>query len=312
MNSHWRSFGLALHRRFAGQAAVARLYLWAWDQALSLLPEGWLKVHLRNNLLTASWPPFALWPRKVSFVTGQQVTLRPRPGTLSFSGAMFRRRFAHEPEVFCFLNSRMDGYGAVVEVGANVGVFTLFFAKGFERRYGGEKRVFAFEPSRDAFAALSDHLELNRANNVAAFNSAVWPETKRATFFANDKDWMKGSMDMSAAGEFVGGGTRLEQVSTVTDEDIMPMLPAGEHLLVKIDVVGTEATVLNALRNLIADRKPDLLLGVWQYNLESLNNSRLLDNYNLFKIEPEGLVRKERFSDGDYCNYFAEAKVGAG
>ena len=59
----------------------------------------------------------------------------------------------HEPEVFAFLLKKMAGYDTVVEIGANVGLYTIFFSKLLPRP-DDRPRILSFEPSRRAFAEL--------------------------------------------------------------------------------------------------------------------------------------------------------------
>lgn len=65
----------------------------------------------------------------------------------------------------------------VLEIGANVGAQTLFFA----HRVGPQGRVLAFEPRRLSFQALCGSLSLNSITNVHCWNMAVGAEPGETT-----------------------------------------------------------------------------------------------------------------------------------
>jgi FkbM family methyltransferase len=66
----------------------------------------------------------------------------------------------------------------VVDVGANVGLYTLLLA----RLAGASGRVIAFEPEPDLFAVLQRNCWANRASTVTAINSALGEESGRVRF----------------------------------------------------------------------------------------------------------------------------------
>ena len=60
----------------------------------------------------------------------------------------------------------------VLEVGANIGVHTLFFS----RKVGPEGLVLAFEPQRIVYQTLCGNLAINSITNVFCWNTAVGAE----------------------------------------------------------------------------------------------------------------------------------------
>src|SRR5689334_24578886 len=94
---------------------------------------------------------------------------------------MFSRRFEYEPEVVQFFERHLDQVDHVIEIGANVGLYTLYFSRYFARRGSGQ--VFAFEPSTRSYAALLDNLRANAADNVVPLKAAVFDRWGTATFY---------------------------------------------------------------------------------------------------------------------------------
>jgi FkbM family methyltransferase len=168
------------------------------------------------------------------------VRLTPHPGEFDFE-ALFERQLSYEREVFAYLESRMDRYDAVLEIGANVGVFTLFFAEALRRR-GPTRRVFAFEPSVEAFSRLLENLRQNEIANVSAFNCAA-AETGLVSFFEPRGHLTNGSMDPEFAALFSGEVVK-RGVVAVGGTHIAALVAGFDRLLLKIDVEGAECAVL--------------------------------------------------------------------
>lgn len=140
----------------------------------------------------------------------------------------------------------------VLDVGANVGAYALLFG----RWVGAGGRVFAFEPSPQARAGLTQHLDMNGLSPVVAVRSEAIAD-------------LAGREPLLDQG--VHGGSRLggagEPVPTVTldafcaEQGITPSL-------VKVDVEGAELRVLRGARALLSGPRPpatfvELHPGLW-------------------------------------------------
>ena len=75
----------------------------------------------------------------------------------------------YEPETFALIMRELQPGGVFVDVGANIGVFTIPAA----RRVGSEGRVVAAEASSEIFAYLTRNVEANGVSQVIAVNSAI-------------------------------------------------------------------------------------------------------------------------------------------
>src|SRR5689334_16227425 len=163
--------GLDLHRLLARHPRAAE----RWFNALSVLrhaPPTILRQRLSNSVAAVRWPELRVAPQRVRLgSTTTSIVVRPHPGEPDFA-ALMSRTLAYEPEVFEWLEARLGQYDTVVEIGANVGLFTAFMAA--RKRHAGwnRPRILSFEPSRTAFARLLDNLALNDVD-VEAFNCAV-------------------------------------------------------------------------------------------------------------------------------------------
>ena len=130
----------------------------------------------------------------------------------------------------------------VLDVGANVGAYTLLFAT-----WVGEKgRVFAFEPAPAARDGLRTHVALNRfEDRVTIVEAAAAADVGRAAFAVHPS----GGASSLALGS-LAAAPRIT-VATETIDSVCKahaLLPA----VIKIDVEGAELDVLKGARNTLA------------------------------------------------------------
>jgi FkbM family methyltransferase len=127
----------------------------------------------------------------------------------------------------------------VLDVGANVGAYTLMFAT----KVGDKGRVFAFEPAPDACEGLRTHVTLNGFDErVTIVPAAVAASVGNASFAIHPS----GGASSLALGS-VDTPTRIS-VATETIDNVCKahgLLPG----VIKIDVEGAELDVLKGARN---------------------------------------------------------------
>lgn len=131
----------------------------------------------------------------------------------------------------------------VIDIGANIGTHTLAFAQFVE----DSGQVIAFEPQRLIYQCLCANLAVNSIDNVLALNLGVGrqPGVLRLP-----------PIDYAAPKNF--GGIALEEnamgeaVNVVSLEHYDP----GQCALIKLDVEGMEAQVLEGARPLLSKYEP--------------------------------------------------------
>jgi FkbM family methyltransferase len=147
------------------------------------------------------------------------------------------------------LVSRLVKPGMVVwDVGANVGFYTLAFS----RFAGAGGKIFAFEPLGANFDRLLSHIRLNGLTNVTAVQAAVASSVGLVGFDTGPNALM-GRLD-----------ERLREylIPTLSADSITCRFPDAIPTLVKIDVEGAEAGVLEGADKLLSEAGPDLLLAL--------------------------------------------------
>ena len=136
----------------------------------------------------------------------------------------------------------------VVEVGANIGVHTLFFS----RKVGTEGLVLAFEPQRIVYQTLCGNLAINSITNVFCWNTAVGAENGEIVVPALDykQENNFGCIELETN---IDG----ETVAVVTIDNLK--LPKCD--VIKIDVEGMEEAVIKGAAETIKQFKPVLYVG---------------------------------------------------
>lgn len=153
---------------------------------------------------------------------------------------------------------------SVLDIGANVGFHTLFFA----RAVGAGGRVWAFEPDPGNFAMLLGNLKLNAYRNVIAVPSAVGAATGKASLY-------RSPFHCDHRVYPTWNGQPSVPVDMVSVDEFLP--PGQRVDLVKMDIQGAEGFALRGMRRTIASN-PGLVM--------------------LMEFWPEGL-RKAGFHPGE-------------
>lgn len=142
----------------------------------------------------------------------------------------------------CFLDGELCKNQVALDVGANIGNHTLFFADLFQK-------VIAFEPNPIARAMLEINLELNRATNVEIQSAGL---SDRAGRVALSFDTQNLGATRSVANPDEAHDSR--QIELAVGDQIVT---GDQHIgLIKIDVEGAEDAVLRGLQGTIEKHEP--------------------------------------------------------
>lgn len=164
-----------------------------------------------------------------------------------YIGRSLARYGEYGEEEGTFLRSLVQPGGIVLDVGANIGVFTVQLA----RHVGPSGRVFAFEPQRLAYQALCGNIALNSLINAWGFHAAVGAAPGRIMVPVLDP-----FRETNIGGLSLGKWNQGDEVAVMTLDSLA--LPACH--LIKIDVEGMELDVLVGGNRLIGASRPALYL----------------------------------------------------
>jgi FkbM family methyltransferase len=146
-------------------------------------------------------------------------------------------------------------HASVLELGANVGLYTIVGAAAADRPYT------AVEPNPTSCAALRRNLALNGLEHVRVVEAAVvgGRADETVTLRFPDRDLYRAS-----AGAYVDGALDLTTASarSVTVPAVTGADLVAEVDLVKLDIEGLEVEVLSSVRSWIMSDRPTLVVEV--------------------------------------------------
>lgn len=154
-------------------------------------------------------------------------------------------RFIDEPERRFFESFAADG--VILDVGANIGVVSLFLARRFPDRV-----IHAFEPNPTTFEALKANVARNGGKNITCHRSAV-SEAVGTVMFNNDP------VDRGTASISNGGGAFAQEVPATTLDAFVAEHGIDKVSLLKIDVEGYETLVFRGAQRLLTEIQPAMI-----------------------------------------------------
>ncbi len=150
--------------------------------------------------------------------------------------------------------ARVPRNGVVLDVGANIGTFTLPLAF-----HVTEGSVIAVEPSPAALRRLTEHTASSRpAHRVTIVPSALGREPGELTLHPSSRQGAQDIGTWSAYGEESTGIT----VEVRRGDDLLESLGIDRLDLIKIDVEGMEVDVLAGLRQSLVRHRPAVICEV--------------------------------------------------
>ncbi len=153
----------------------------------------------------------------------------------------------YETEVTKAIQNTVEPGQCVVDVGANIGYFTLLLAK----KVGSQGRVIAFEPFSVVYEVLEKNVALNGYGNVTLVNKAVAGRSAAVGFSHVGTDLL------SSIERIVPDS--LNHVSAVSLDDYFG--PVHRRVdFVKVDVEGAELSVLEGMQGILQNDHPILLI----------------------------------------------------
>ena len=158
-----------------------------------------------------------------------------------------------EPETRCFLDAYLRPGDVFLDIGANVGLYTVAAA----RIVGGGGEIHAFEPCSQTFSRLEKNVRLNALPRVSCHRLALSDTNAEAQLsIAKDGFDAWNSLGKPYMGE--DGGQ--ETVQTVTlDSFVAQHRLAGRITAMKIDVEGWENQVLAGAEQLLSAENAPVL-----------------------------------------------------
>ncbi len=165
-------------------------------------------------------------------------------------GAIERAGGRYEPHVMQVLSELVHTTDVCIDIGANIGVLTLLFA-----RLAPEGRVYAFEPGDTSFAYLSRNVADADAANVDAAQLGVYDRTGALTLQVSPSHPGGAYISQTDAHESASESVPVTRLDDwVADRDLA-------HVdVIKLDIEGAELRVLDGARATLERFRPVLVV----------------------------------------------------
>ena len=159
-----------------------------------------------------------------------------------------------EPHMSHWLESRLRPGDVLVDVGANIGVFSVLGS----RLVGSAGRVVAIEASPAFHRRVLQHAELNQCDNIRAVNVAVSDERKKLTFVLASSN----NMGANSIVPYDGPAESTFEIEALPLAEVLEPDEVARARVIKIDVEGAEGSVVRGLAPLLAELRPDVEIAV--------------------------------------------------
>ncbi len=193
----------------------------------------------------------------------------------------------HDPTETDLIMNEVNEGDIVLDIGANIGYFTLIFAK----LVGEKGKVYAFEPDPENFSLLKKNVEENGHKNVVLLQKAVSSENGTIKLYLSEEN--KGNHRIFDSQR----GRKSIDVETVKLDDFFKNY-SGDINFVKIDVEGAEIGAIQGMSGL----------------LQKYNNIKMITEFHPHGIEeyghlPEDYLDLLRGYDFELYNINEEKKL---
>lgn len=207
----------------------------------------------------------------------------------------FCEKGGYEPEVSRALARIVRSGDTVIDIGANVGYFTLLMS----RIVGNTGHVYAFEPGGNNVPKLQANLALNKTVNVRVFETALSDKEEVAPFWLS-ADNSGGNALWDPGHWFQNEKSRARPEKTMVQTERLDHQLIENPRVIKIDTEGAETRILRGAVRLLKEYKtPFILAEINLFGLQELGSSapelrRLMADmgYDTFLLYPNGELPK--------------------
>lgn len=142
--------------------------------------------------------------------------------------------------------SMIDNRSVVLDIGANIGLYTLTAAKHADK-------VYSFEPDPINFSNLKKNIEVNGYKNVFVLNKAVFDRSGTAHFSSHSRYPLdRGNLHLLT--EYEKANQKHKTVDTISLDTFFSDKPKKVDII-KMDIEGSEFEALKGMSELISTNK---------------------------------------------------------
>lgn len=210
----------------------------------------------------------------------------------------------YDKDNFAFVKKFLRHGMVVVDIGANLGLYSLFFSK----YVGNEGRVFSFEPVKQSFEQLQYNVSLNKFKNIELFNFGLSNESAQILIYKDKEN------DGANSIVYQDNSFGSERITVMKFDDLWEKKLSKELKkidLVKIDVEGWEPMVLKGMVSFLNNNNPLILMehNGPRYKVSSIRAFKILTSmgYVCWVINGNRLEEVSEINiTNDYNNIFID------
>jgi len=188
---------------------------------------------------------------------------------------------SYEEETFKFIKKKLNRYNLqnfFIDVGANVGIYSLYFKKNFN------SKIIAFEPDEKNYKLIKSTINQNKFKNFYLKKICLSNKNSSEKFLIDDIRGMTGSL--SNKRNTIQIHQRLKKYKIVKTFKFDDIFKTKDKIsLIKIDVENHELEVIDGMIKNIKKSKPLLIIESNTQNIKSLKMKLNKLNYKCKNIK---------------------------
>ena len=188
-----------------------------------------------------------------------------------------------------------------VDIGANIGIYSLFFSK-----ISQNSKIYSFEPDASSFISLVKNISVNSLTNIKAFCIAIG--RKKGFYEMNFHEYVSGAGAGSIDSEYKFTNSKnkrkyIQQTLCMTLDDCAELIRPNK-CIVKIDVDGPEYEIIESAKEFLSSKKVESVL--IEINSKCENDKHkifsLMQSYGFNKIYQGNWI--DEYKMFEIANYF--------
>ena len=152
-----------------------------------------------------------------------------------------------------------------IDIGANIGFYSISFSNKFEK-------IYSFEPNKRNFQVLKKNIKTNNLNNIKIFNFGLGEKEEELLGISNTK----GELFQTSGFALSKSNIKGERVSIKKGDDLVQI--KNKKITIKIDVEGFELFVLKGLEKTLKNNFCILQIEIWDKN--NIETHKFLNSLN--------------------------------
>lgn len=146
----------------------------------------------------------------------------------------------------------------LIDIGANIGFYSILSSQRFEQ-------IYSFEPNERNFKVLKKNIEKNKLNNIQTFSFGLGEKEEVLLGDSNTKGELFQTSGFSISKDNKNG----EKALIKKGDDVLQF--KNKTLTIKIDVEGYEFFVLKGLKSTLVNNWCILQIEIWEKNYDEVH-----------------------------------------